>query len=226
MSSRPIAKRSMKTEPELLFEDNALIVVNKPSGWLAEGGGERERDVEQFVSEKTGRDAHCCHRLDRLTSGIVVLRVGRRCLKELAEQFESGRIRKEYWLLVEGLWEKRRQRVESRIGPVGDGVWANVKSGGKLAASTFRVLGLDPERGVSWVSGLLKTGRTHQLRLHALKAGCPVLGDPLYGRGRDDALFGLHGRSLRMRHPGTGEGLAFEADPPTEWQQWLGRFMD
>lgn len=226
MSSRPAAERSMKTEPELLFEDDALVVASKPSGWLTEGGGEREQDLEQFVSGKIGRPAFCCHRLDRLTSGIVVLRVGRRYLKELAEQFERGRIRKEYWLLVEGFWDKRLQRVESRIGPVGGGVWANVETGGKSAASTFRVLGLDPERGVSWVSGLLKTGRTHQLRLHALKVGCPVLGDPLYGTRRDDALFGLHGRSLRMRHPGTGEGLAFEADPPPEWEPWLGRFMD
>ncbi|EDY81932.1 RNA pseudouridine synthase family [Verrucomicrobiia bacterium DG1235] len=191
---------------------------------LSEGGGDREVDLEQAVSELMGRQCWCCHRLDRLTSGVVVLRKGRRFVKELAGQFESRGVRKEYWLLVDGLWDRRIQKMESQIASIGRGKYANVESGGKAAASTFRVLGLDEERRVSWMSGLLKTGRTHQLRLHALKAGCPVVGDPLYGKSRDDGLFGLHARSLRMRHPASGEELSFEAEPPDEWRGLLERF--
>ncbi len=211
-------------KPEILLDESGFVVVNKPSGVLSEGGGDREADLEQMVSEIVGRQVWCCHRLDRLTSGIVVMRKGKRFLKELVQQFESRSIRKEYWLLVSGVWDKRIQKVDSLIAPVGKGVHANVEVGGKPATSTFQLLGVNETAGVSWLRGLLKTGRTHQLRLHALKSGCPVLGDPVYGEGRSDGLFGLHARSLRMKHPATGEDLAFEASPPSSWEACLTSF--
>lgn len=212
----------MELSVEILFEDAALVVASKPSGMLTEGGAERERDLEQAVSATVGKQVWCCHRLDRLTSGVVVLRKGKRFTKELAAQFEGGQVRKEYWLLVEGVWDKRIQKVESRIGPLGKGIWANVESGGKEAVSTFRVKGVNEGKGVSWVSGLLKTGRTHQMRLHAQKVGCPVLGDPLYGTVREDGFFGLHARAVRTRHPDTGEELRLEAEVPEAWRDWIG----
>lgn len=214
----------MPASPQILFDDVGFVVVNKPSGMLSEGGGERELDLEGAVSERVGRQVWCCHRLDRLTSGVVVLRKGKRFLKELAAQFESRSVRKEYWLLVDGVWDRRIQKVESNIAPLGRGVHANVERGGKPAASTFQVLGIDEAAKVSWLRGLLKTGRTHQLRLHSLKSGCPVLGDPVYGVGRDDGLFGLHARSLRMKHPESGAALDFEAEPPLAWKPLLASF--
>ncbi len=214
----------MQMKPEVLLDESGFVVVNKPSGILSEGGGDREVDLEQMVSEIVGRQVWCCHRLDRLTSGIVVMRKGKRFLKELVQQFESRSIRKEYWLLVSGIWDKRIQKVDSLIAPVGKGVHANVEVGGKPAVSTFQLLGVNEAAGVSWLRGLLKTGRTHQLRLHALKSGCPVLGDPVYGEGRSDGLFGLHARSLRMKHPATGEDLTFEASPPASWDAYLSDF--
>lgn len=214
----------MQAEVQILLEEAGFVVVNKPSGMLSEGGAERESDLEQTVSALVGRQVWCCHRLDRLTSGIVVLRKGKLLLKELSAQFESRSLRKEYWLLVDGVWNRRIQRVESHIAPVGRGVHANVETGGKPAASTFQLLGVDEAAGLSALRGLLKTGRTHQLRLHALKSGCPVAGDSVYGTVRDDGLFGLHARSLRMSHPKTGEALAFEAEPPDLWGPYLSLF--
>ncbi len=214
----------MQMKPEVLLDESGFVVVNKPSGILSEGGGDREVDLEQMVSEIVGRQVWCCHRLDRLTSGIVVMRKGKRFLKELVQQFESRSIRKGYWLLVSGIWDKRIQKVDSLIAPVGKGVHANVEVGGKPAVSTFQLLGVNEAAGVSWLCGLLKTGRTHQLRLHALKSGCPVLGDPIYGTGRSDGLFGLHARNLRMKHPATGEDLTFEASPPSSWNAYLADF--
>lgn len=214
----------MDTAVEILLDDDGFLVANKPSGMLCEGGGEREIDLEAAVSNILGREVNCCHRIDRLTSGLVVLRKGKKYSKELAAQFEGGRLRKEYWLLVEGIWDKRIQKVESMIDSVGKGVWANVEGGGKAAVSTFRVKGLVESRKLSWVSGLLKTGRTHQMRLHALKAGCPVVGDPLYGTKREDGFFGLHARSLRMRKPATGESIELKAPPPQSWDSWIERF--
>lgn len=205
------------------MDERGFVVVNKPSGMLSEGGGDREVDLEQAVSEMVGRQVWCCHRLDRLTSGVVVMRKGKLYLKELAQQFEGKAIRKEYWLLLEGVWDRSIQRVDTKIAPVGRGRHANVEEGGKPASSTFQVLGIDAECGVSWLRGLLKTGRTHQLRLHALISGCPVLGDPLYGRVHDSGIFGLHARRLRMRHPESAADLSFEAEPPHLWTPWLDR---
>ena len=205
----------------IVHEDDALVVVNKPSGVLSEGGGDREDDLEQIVSKTLGRKVWCCHRLDRMTSGAVVLRKGKRFLKELARQFEGGAVRKEYWLLTDGRWEKRMQRVETNIAPAGRGKYANVAEGGKRAVSTFQLLAYSEKSNLSLVRGLLKTGKTHQLRLHAQLNGCPVLGDRLYGKARLDLVFGLHARNVRMSHPGSGEALEFEADPPRNWDPML-----
>ncbi|MCC6415182.1 MAG: hypothetical protein IT582_04660 [Opitutaceae bacterium] len=68
---------------------------------------------------------------------------------------------------------------------------------------------------------ILKTGRTHQARLHCAHAGCPVVGDPLYGDGPPAPYFGLHARELRFRHPGTGADLTITAPPPPDWPGWI-----
>lgn len=212
----------MSTEVSIILDEEGFVVANKPSGMLCEGGGGRERDLEQNVSELLGRDAVCCHRLDRLTSGLVVLRKGKRFVKELARQFDGGRLRKEYRLLVEGIWDKRIQKVETNIASIGGGKWENVDEGGKPATSTFRVLRTDETRNFSYLSGLLKTGRTHQMRLHAKASQCPIIGDPVYGKRREDGFFGLHAHRLDMKHPGTGKSLQVEAPLPASWAAWLG----
>lgn len=215
----------MKTEIEIALDGTGWVVANKPSGMLSEGGGGRELDLERAVGEQLGRPVWCCHRLDRPTSGVVVLRKGKRYTKELARQFEGGLVRKEYWLLLDGQWDKALRKVESRIA-AGErpGVYANVSDGGKVAKSTFQWLAWDELRSVSALKGLLKTGRTHQLRLHALKGGCPILGDSIYGESREDGLFGLHARSVRFRDPASGQDVAVEVEPPGTWASWRALF--
>lgn len=215
----------MSSTPEVLYEDEHLLALNKPSGLLTEGGAEREDDLEQAARRHAGKQVYCCHRLDRLTSGVVLLRKSGLLKRELAELFAGRRLRKQYWALVDGLWDGSLQRVESRIDSVGKGIWANVESGGKEALTTFRLLGRDASQQISLIELLLKTGRTHQARLHCLKAGCPILGDPVYGEGEpSQGLFGLHARELRLAHPLTGEALSIVAAPPREWQPLLERF--
>lgn len=204
---------------QILFEDADLVAANKPSGLLAEGGADRESDLEQEVSKLTGKRALCCHRLDRLTSGVTLLRKTARYNAALAGLFEQRQTRKEYWAVVEGAWDRRVQRVESRIGPLGGGLWANVDEGGKEAVTTFRLLGYEAGLELSWLSLLLKTGRTHQARLHCQKAGCPIAGDPKYGSGRSRAFFGLHAARLVLRHPGTGAELDLRAPRPGDWPE-------
>lgn len=214
----------------VLYEDEDLLVLNKPSGLLSEGGADRESDLEQVARAHTGRATWCCHRLDRLTSGVVLLRKTNRFNVALGDLFARHRARKLYWAIVDGAWDARINKVETQLAPLADrpGVWANVTTGGKPAVSTFRVLGRTAPNGAApartWLGVLLKTGRTHQARLHCLHAGCPVIGDPVYGRGSDPApsgFFGLHARELRFRHPGTGAELSLAAEPPAVWSPVL-----
>ncbi len=206
---------------DVLFEDDELLAVGKPSGILTEGGGEREDDLEQAASRHVGKAVCCCHRLDRLTSGVVLLRKNGRYKAELAALFEKRQMRKSYWALVEGEWPTTHQRIETQVAPVGSGIWANVATGGKPAVSTFQILGKSADRKLTWLNVLLKTGRTHQARLHCLHSGCPIIGDPVYGSKKPADLFGLHARELRFRHPATGEALKLTAPAPANWNDTL-----
>lgn len=224
-AASPRLVNSLAANIPILFEDADLLALNKPSGWLTEGGGKREPDLEQWAARHCGRTVRCCHRLDRLTSGVVLLRKTARHNAALAELFAAHRVRKLYWAVVDGVWDGRIQKIETQIAPAGPGRFANVAKGGKTALTTVRVLGRvapgDGGRELTWLGLLLKTGRTHQARLHCLHGGCPVWGDPLYGSGTGAAdgagWFGLHARELRLRHPGSGVDLRLEASPPEAW---------
>ncbi|MFZ9683130.1 MAG: RluA family pseudouridine synthase [Cephaloticoccus sp.] len=211
----------MSPRPDILFEDADLLAWNKPSGLLTEGGGEREDDLEQVAARHCGQPVRCCHRLDRATSGVVLLRKTAKHNAALAELFASHRVRKLYWAIVEGAWPAGTTKIETQIAEAGRGRYANVASGGQPAVTTFRVLGRAPDHARTWLGVLLKTGRTHQARLHCAHAGCPITGDTHYGRGAAE-FFGLHARELQLRHPGTGEALTLIAPKPGDWPDWVG----
>jgi 23S rRNA pseudouridine955/2504/2580 synthase len=211
----------MNHPPAVLFEDEHLLALDKPAGVLTEGGADREEDLEQMATRLTGKPAFACHRLDRITSGVVLLRKGRQHKAAWADLFAEHRVRKLYWAIVTGSWPKGLHTVETQIASAGAGRWANVAQGGKTATSTFQILGTLPEKNLTWLGVLLKTGRTHQARLHCLHAGCPILGDPLYGPKPSPDFFGLHARELRFRHPLTGQELTLIAPPPPAWDNLL-----
>ena len=200
-------------ELETLYEDADLIAVNKPAGMLVESALGNELSLLDRLSKALGRKVVSYHRLDRDTSGVVLFGKTARLNREMGLLFAEKRIRKEYWALVEGEWPKGLNRVESRIGPLGNGRWANQDDGGKPALTTFRRLG--GFEGVSWIQALPKTGRTHQIRLHCLKAGFPILGDRVYGE--EGEFLALHARRICFRHPKLGKDVAIEARLPDCW---------
>lgn len=210
----------MPNLPAILFEDEDLLALDKPSGLLTEGGGERESDLEQLATAHAGRRVRCCHRLDRLTSGVVLLRKNARHTAKLAALFGNRQTTKIYWAVVEGAWPAPVHKVETQVAPQGGGRWANVASGGKVAVSLIRVLAPSPDGQRTWLSVRLQTGRTHQARLHCAHTGCPIVGDPGYGRGADD-FFGLHARELSFRHPATGAPVTVSAPVPDNWPTWV-----
>ena len=207
--------------PEVLFQDDDLLAVFKPRDWLTEAGDEIE-SLESWVRGKLCSKAAACHRLDKATTGVVLFRKNRKWLRELSQLFEEKRVRKEYWAIVEGFWPADLHRIETRIAPVGDGTWMNSEREGKLAKTTFRILGRTTSR--TWLQILPKTGRTHQIRLHCSYAGFPISGDRLYGSEPDASWLALHARCLDFLHPGSGERLRIEARVPVYWEHTLAEF--
>jgi len=215
----------MTPAPAILFEDETLLALNKPSGLLTEGGAHREDDLEQQAQRYTRKPTYCCHRLDRLTSGVILFRKTGRYKAELGEIFAARRIKKIYWGLVDGAWPPHLHRVETQIAPTAQrGVFTNVSSGGKIAESKFKVLGYHANHPSTWLSILLETGRTHQARLHCLHAGHPIIGDTLYHPQSPTDYFGLHARELTFSHPATGKQITLTAPPPPTWIQPLASF--
>ncbi len=223
----------------VLFEDEDLIAVSKPIGLVVDAGDERTTDgAEDLISalEATGRKVFPYHRLDRDTSGIVLLGKSRRISRDVTKLFEEKRIRKSYLAVVEGLWPKALNKVELKIGE-------------KDAVTTFRVLrahshttsyeapiGIDQTRmDRTWLEALPKTGRKHQIRLHCADSGHPILGDAVYGKkdgagdsGKKSAWdngvgHALHAYKLEFKHPRTKTMLTI-VDPPESWKAtWLAQ---
>ena len=212
----------MTAELPTLFEDQDLLILNKPSGLLSEGADGGNSSVESLASDALRKDVRCCHRLDKLTSGGILLRKNKRFTRELAQIIENHRLRKTYWALTRGIWPKPLNRIESHLSHRAGRTF--VAPEGKPALTTVRVLAHDTAQERSLIELLLKTGRTHQARVHCAEAGHPVVGDPQYGAGEADDFFGLHARELKFRHPGSGENITIVAAPPINWEPCLRAF--
>jgi RluA family pseudouridine synthase len=206
---------------KIVFEDSDLLAVDKPRGLLVEGFEGGESSLESLVREYAGERARALHRLDRDTTGVVLFAKNSKWNRALAELFEKKRIRKEYWAIVRGSWDKRINRIDTRICRQENGRWGNSKSDGKAALTTFRVLGRGEE--FSWVQALPKTGRTHQIRLHCLAAGCPIVGDRFYSDDGSNPLL-LHAKSLSFSHPDGGAEVRLSSEAPADWSRWLSLF--
>ena len=212
----------MSSFPEILFQDEDLAAVSKPSGMRTEGGhSSTDLSLEAWAVSQFGERARCCHRLDRLTSGIILVRKNRRFNSELADIFAKRRIKKSYWALTEGRWPKGVTSIDAPIDQCSKGSLQRICESGRPAKTTVRLRGFDPDNQVSWAELILKTGRTHQARVHCYHIGCPILGDIEYGAAERSDIFGLHARELKFIHPGTNETLILSAEPPDGWTAFI-----
>ena len=170
-----------------------------------------------------GSKGRALHRLDRETTGIVLFAKNARWNRQWTALFEEKRVRKSYWAAVQGRWPKGLNRVDTLIDSCGDGKWTNSLSAGKPSTTTFRLLG--ESEGNSCVEALPKTGRTHQIRLHCLKAGHPIVGDTLYGSSEPRPMM-LHASSVRFVHPASGKSIEVEAPLPADWEPWARKIIE
>ena len=202
---------------EVLHEDHEILVVNKPAGLLSvPGKGPHLADCLIARVQEAFPNALLVHRLDRDTSGVMVFALSPHAQRHLGLQFEKRQMKKTYVARVWGMLEPKAGTVDLPL--IVD--WPNrplqkvCHETGKPALTDWRVL--RHVKGETRVRLAPKTGRSHQLRVHMLALGHPILGDPLYASGAaaDHPRLMLHSEELRLRHPDGGMGLRFRAKTP------------
>lgn len=218
-----------ESEPiNILFEDEWILAVSKPSGLMVhanpESKVEQGPNLQDLLSAGRKRQLTLFHRLDKDTSGLVLLGKRPEISAAMTRLFEEKKIRKAYFAVVEGEWKKSVNRIENYLARAAEGRMAIVDEGqGQRALTTFRVL--DSSSAKTWLEVMPKTGRTHQIRVHCASAGHPVLGDRLYGQVSEVGRLALHAHQLNFTHPLTKENIQLNDSPPRAWREtWLSGF--
>jgi tRNA pseudouridine32 synthase/23S rRNA pseudouridine746 synthase len=220
-----MARLSPMWEKYVLFIDGEAIVIDKPAGLAVHPGSKTPESLENYLKHfRFGfeREPQAVHRLDRDTSGCLLLARNPKALKRFQRAFEAQEVKKSYLAIVEGVPETQAGRIEMALGKVSsarDGWRIVPDSAGKAAVSEWRVAAVNGERAAILFTP--ETGRTHQLRVHAASGlGLPIAGDPVYGNGRGPML--LHALSLRMERAGKEPVEAEAPLPPTFIQAGFG----
>jgi len=241
VSVAPAERSPLKAEPEdlplnILYEDADVIVVDKPAGMVVHAGAGHARGtlvnalLHRFAAlSSINGDLRpgIVHRLDRDTSGVLVVARTDRAHQALAAQFHDRQVEKTYVALVHGRMKQPIGRVTAQIArdPIRRTRMTARRDSGRAALTEYRVLEQLPH--FSYLDVRIKTGRTHQIRVHLASIGHPVVGDRVYGAPASipgcPALkrFFLHARELRFRSPSTNEWIRVESPLPQELADFL-----
>jgi 23S rRNA pseudouridine1911/1915/1917 synthase len=236
-----MTKKPKKINIEILYKDKDLLVLNKPAGLITHPDGRtKESSLSEWLLKKypkvkgvgenlhyeDGRDIEkygIVHRLDRETSGAIVVALNQETFLFLKEQFQNREVRKKYNLFVWGELKKDESKIDREIGRSGSDTrrWSAERGAKGLkrdALTLYKVLWRG--KGISFVEAEPKTGRTHQIRVHFKAIGYPVVCDSLYAPNRGCALgFGrtaLHSRYIEFKKP-DGEILKIEVPYPPDF---------
>jgi len=211
----------------VVYEDASLIVIDKPSGVAVHGGsGVSFGVIESLrVERPQAKFLELVHRLDRDTSGLLMIAKKRSALVELHRMLREGEVDKAYLAVVKGSWERKeteiRESLHKYVNAQGERR-VSVHEDGKAAVTQVKVLSKNPDFSLLEVK--LLTGRTHQIRVHLAHAGHPVLGDDKYGdfelnralaRQGVKRLF-LHARQLAFKHPIDGKAISLKSVLPDD----------
>lgn len=222
----------MKPEPDILYEDNHIIAVNKSNRDLVQGDktGDISLDikVKDYIKKKYNKPGDVflgvVHRIDRPVSGVVLFARTSKSLSRLNNMFREKKIRKIYWALIKELppaetetlthYIKRNQEQNKSY------CFDKEVNGSKLAVLEYKIIGKSDTYYLIEVD--LKTGRHHQIRSQLSAIGCPIKGDLKYGFPRSNNYGGisLHARKIEFIHPVRNEPVIIEAPPPNEETLW------
>lgn len=221
----------------ILYEDNNLLVLNKPAGVAVHGGSGVSFGVIEILRHLRPQDRHLelVHRLDRDTSGCLLVAKKTGTLKQLHELLRNNQIEKIYRVLVKGYWPKHLHSISAPLKKFelrsGERM-VNVNSEGKAALTEFQVI--QRFANATLMEAKLQTGRTHQIRVHALHGGHPVVGDEKYGDKEFNKTlrkFGckrlfLHAFSLKFELPGMDKAMQVIAELDSDLKACLEQLTD
>jgi len=222
---------------ETVYEDSDLVAVNKPAGLVVHPAvgnwsGTLVNALLHHCKDLAGVSGELrpgiVHRLDKDTSGIMVVAKNDAAMQGLVNQFKAGTVKKEYAALVRGVPRPPRRRIETLIGRSRQDrkKMSAQPPRGRQAVTHYEVVEAFGDVAAH-VTVRIETGRTHQIRVHMAHIAHPVLGDPLYGRNKPLGDLGtparqlLHARRLSIEHPVSGEQLVFEAPLPQDIVEWI-----
>lgn len=218
----------------VIYEDEVLLIINKPAGMAVHGGsGISHGVVEQLRLERPqARFLELAHRLDRDTSGVLLLAKRRSALLAVHAALRAGQLEKRYLVLVKGQWHAHRQHVRlplHKYVTVAGERRVSVHEEGQAAHTIFHLRQSWP--ACSLLEAELKTGRTHQIRVHLAHLGFPIAGDDKYGdfawnkqlHQQGLKRMFLHAYKLILQHPQSDETLCLEAPLPVELQAFLDK---
>jgi 23S rRNA pseudouridine1911/1915/1917 synthase len=199
----------------VVFEDDDIVVVDKPSGLLTAPTPESDRNnLADLLKRRPGAGpVFVVHRIDLETSGLVVFAKTADANRELSHRFRDHDLERAYLAAVIGRFPEETKLIDRPVG-------------GRRAVTHVEVRERFGDRA-TLVACRLETGRTHQIRLHMAELGAPVIGDARYGRSFAPAppRMALHATKLGLAHPRTGAALSFESPWPAELQKWLTETM-
>ena len=207
---------SFKMNIPVVYEDDWLMVADKPSGLLVIPTPKKEsRTLTSIINEELRNKGlsyrvHPCHRLDRETSGLIIYAKGKSAQKKMMQEFKNKKIEKTYIAFARGLFAKTQGQI-------------NIPIEGQRALTKYRVL--QNYQDLSLVEVVPLTGRTNQIRIHFQQIGHPILGETKYAFRRDFKLKAkrlcLHARALKFVHPLTKEGVSLVAPLPSDMKDLL-----
>lgn len=219
---------------DIVYEDDVLIVVNKPSGMVVHPSKGHYSGTlvnallyhSNSLSDSTSEEIYrpgLVHRIDKDTSGLLVIAKNNDVHQKLAQQIAENKMNREYIAIVDGHFAHETGVIDAPLSRhQTNRLKRVVEKGGKHAVTHFEVL--DSFADYSLVSCRLETGRTHQIRAHMEFIKHPIVNDPLYHpKGKKATEFGqyLHARTLSFTHPISGEALNFQVDPPKEFEDFI-----
>lgn len=224
-----------RLECRILYEDDEVLVINKPPGMAVHGGSGLSFGVIEGLraAREEARFLELVHRLDRDTSGCLLIAKRRSALRQLHEQFRGDGVEKSYLALLSGVWARRHQVVDApllkNVLQSGERM-VRISAEGKAAITEFRRL--ESLSGATLVEARPVTGRTHQIRVHAKSLGHPLAGDERYGDSSLNQAFRqlglkrlfLHAATLAFAHPRSGREVRVESPLEPDLADFLTAF--
>ncbi|MEH7804005.1 MULTISPECIES: RluA family pseudouridine synthase [Bacillus] len=220
-------------ELEVLFEDEHLLIVQKPAGRPTHPNEQGQTgtlaNLVAFHFQANGEEKRVrhIHRLDQDTSGTVIFAKHRLAHAALDQMLSKKTIKRTYIAIAEGLFKKKKGTIDAAIGrDKHHAVRRRISPNGLKAVTHFQVMDMNKRLQLTAVKLQLETGRTHQIRVHLSSLGHPLAGDTLYDGVRDYInRCALHAKQVDMKHPFTGEHLIIEAPLPPDMDQFMSQII-